>query len=194
MLFCLNGLADLGDVDDKQNQNSVDCFVRFYSNGTANLFVLLFLFFPIPSFGNSTSADPNEKCTSAETRAGQLIKFEGGVLRVKTILGASPKCTTDRLPILILTEKIEYEPRPLQATLALSNSWTERALTDQMTQSGVRLYAINSSLDIGVKLSTADIRFVLDFKSTIRKIYDTDIPQMTERSATNLSSTTVSAV
>ena len=63
-----------------------------------------------------------------------------------------------------------------------------------MTQSGVRLYAINSSLDIGVKLSTADIRFVLDFKSTIRKIYDTDIPQMTERSATNLSSTTVSAV
>ena len=153
-----------------------------------------FFFFPIPSFGNSASADPNEKCTSAETRAGQLIKFDGGVLRVKTILGASPKCTTDRLPVLILTEKIEYEPRPLQATLALSNGWTERALTDQMTQSGVKLYAVNSSLDIGVKLSAADIRFVPDFKSTIRKIYETDIPQMTERSITNLRPTTVSGL
>jgi len=115
-------------------------------------------------------------------------------LSVKTILGPSSKCATDRLPILILTEKIEFEPRTLQATLALSNGWTERALTDQMTQSGVKLYAINPSLDIGVKLSSADIRFVPDFKSTIRKIYDTDIPQMSERSVTNLRSTTVSGL
>ena len=153
-----------------------------------------FFFFPIPSFGNSTSADPNEKCTSSETRAGQLIKYDGGVLRVKSILGASSKCTNDRLPILILTEKFEYEPRPLQATLSLHNGWAERPLTDKMSQRGFKLYAANTSLDIGINLSSADIRFVPDFKSTIRKIYESDVPAMTERSVSNLRSITISGL
>ena len=153
-----------------------------------------FFFFPIPSFGSSTSSDPNEKCISEKARVGLLINFEGSVYRVKSIMGRSSKCTTDRLPILALTERIAIEPRAPQARLNLTEGWQEKPLTDALKQRNVIGFATNPTLDIGAQLSSADARFLVDFQAYVRHYYEASKPEMPDRVVSQLRSTNIAGL
>ena len=153
-----------------------------------------FFFFPIPSFGNSSSSDPNEKCVTDKARTGLLINLDGSVYRVKSLMGRSSKCATDNFPILALTEKIAFEQRPPQVRITLSDGWQEKPLTDAMKRGSVVTYAINSQLDIGTKLSSSDARFIVDFPTYARRFYEAAVPELQDREVTTLRSTSVAGL
>ena len=153
-----------------------------------------FFFFPIPSFGSSSSADPNEKCVTDKARTGLLINLDGSVYRVKSLMGRSSKCTTEKFPILALTEKIAFEQRPPQVRLNLTDGWQEKSLTDDMKRKGVITLATHTPLDIGVKLSSSDARFIVDFPAYARRFYEASVPEMPDREVTTLRSTTLAGL
>lgn len=135
-----------------------------------NAHAVFFFFIPgsvASKVSDAVTGSEGDHCVGEQAKVGDAIRLtSGSLMTVKSLSGASGRCTDSKFPVRALLEPRTSPPAanasvsPIatdaatEARLDLPDSWEQRPLTDRLKAGRNVLYTTNRTTDSGLLLAT----------------------------------------
>jgi hypothetical protein len=147
----------------------------------------VFIWIPVGAIADALSGAEGTNCVAESIKVGDAVNSNGQRMKVKSLAGASSRCTDSSKPIRALLEPDDSPAPPQQTTEAkmdFSDGWVQKDVPSNLKALGTLLMARNETIATTLSIFTTKRSAITDTAKFIKTRLNSQMSNLSDATQT----------